>query len=208
MTLTWSNTNGWADSSGDERRHGGLTEFGREVVREMNRLGMLVDVSHVSDETFWDVIEVSRAPVIASHSSARALVDVPRNLSDEMLSAVGENGGVVMVNFGGTFIDPRKAGYGKAAFDVLRHLGPSPVPLARLLDQIDHVAQVAGIDHVGLGSDFDGTLFMPEGVRDVAGFPNITAGLLERGFSEDQVRKILGENLLRVFERAEAVAER
>jgi membrane dipeptidase len=208
MTLTWSNTNGWADSSGDERRHGGLTEFGREVVREMNRLGMLVDVSHVSDETFWDVIEVSRAPVIASHSSARALVDVPRNLSDEMLSAVGENGGVVMVNFGGTFIDPRKAGYGKAAFDMLRHLGPSPVPLARLLDQIDHVAQVAGVDHVGLGSDFDGTLFMPEGVRDVAGFPNITAGLLERGFSEDQVRKILGENLLRVFERAEAVAER
>ena len=208
MTLTWSNTNGWADASGDERRHGGLTDFGRQVVAEMNRLGMLVDVSHVSDETFWDVIEVSRAPVIASHSSARALVDVPRNLSDEMLQAVGKNGGVVMVNFGGSFIDPRKAGYGKAAFDVLSHLGRSPVPLDRLLDQIDHVSRVAGIDHVGLGSDFDGTLFMPEGVRDVAGFPNITAGLLARGFSEDQVRGILGENLLRVFERAEAVAGR
>jgi membrane dipeptidase len=146
--------------------------------------------------------------VIASHSSARALVDVPRNMSDEMLRAVGMNGGVVMINFGGSFIDPRKAGYGKAALDMLRHLGPSPVPLARLLDQIDHVARVAGIDHVGLGSDFDGTLFMPEGARDVAGFPNITAGLLDRGFSEDQIRKILGQNLLRVFAQAEAVAAR
>jgi membrane dipeptidase len=208
MTLTWSNTNGWADSSGDAPRHGGLSDFGREVVREMNRLGMLVDVSHVSDETFWDVIEVTRAPVIASHSSARALVDVPRNMSDDMLRAVAGNGGVVMLNFGGTFIDPAKAGYGKAALDLLRHLGPSPVPLARLLDQIDHVARVAGIDHVGLGSDFDGTLFLPEGARDVAGFPNITAGLLERGYSADEIEKILGENLLRVFAQAEAVAER
>jgi membrane dipeptidase len=208
MTLTWSNTNDWADSSGDAPRHGGLTDFGRQVVSEMNRLGMLVDVSHVSDDTFWDVIEVASAPVIASHSSARALVDVPRNMSDEMLRAVGSNGGVVMVNFGGMFIDPRKAGYGKTALDVLRHLGPSPVPLARLLDQIEHVARTAGIDHVGLGSDFDGTLFMPEGVRDVSGFPNITAGLLERGWSEEEIHKILGENLLRVFARAEEVARR
>jgi microsomal dipeptidase-like Zn-dependent dipeptidase len=130
MTLTWSNTNGWADSSGDTRRHGGLTDFGRQVVREMNRLGMLVDVSHVSDETFWDVIEVARAPVIASHSSARALVDVPRNLSDDMLRAVAANGGVVMVNFGGSFIDPAKAGTATAALDILLHLGPSPVPLS------------------------------------------------------------------------------
>jgi membrane dipeptidase len=208
MTLTWSNGTDWADSSGDDPRHGGLTDFGRQVVREMNRLGMLVDVSHVADETFWDVIEVTRAPVIASHSSARALVDVPRNMDDEMLRAVGRNGGIVMVNFGGTFIDPRKAGYAKTLQDILLHFGPSPVPLDMLLDQIEHVARVAGIDHVGLGSDFDGTLFMPEGVHDVAGFPSITAGLLGRGFGEEQIRKILGENFLRVFERAEAVAER
>jgi membrane dipeptidase len=202
MTLTWSNTNDWADSSGDEVRHGGLTDFGREVVREMNRLGMLVDVSHVSDDTFWDALEVSTKPVIASHSSARALVDVPRNMSDEMLRAVGENGGVVMVNFGGNFIDPGKAGMGHILWDTVVHFGPSPVPLARLLDQIEHVTQVAGVDHVGLGSDFDGTLFMPEGVSDVSGFPAITAGLVERGWSEADVRKLLGENTLRVLDEA------
>ena len=202
MTLTWDNTNDWADSSRDEPRHGGLSDFGREVVREMNRLGMLVDVSHVSDETFWDVLEVATKPVIASHSSSRALVDVPRNMSDDMLRAVGENGGVVMVNFGGAFIDPRKAGVGLVLWDALIHGGPSPVPLARLLDQIEHVAHVAGADHVGLGSDFDGTLFLPEGASDVSGFPAITAGLLERGWSEADVRKLLGENTLRVLDRA------
>jgi membrane dipeptidase len=206
MTLTWSNTHDWADSSGDEPRHGGLTDFGRDVVREMNRLGMLVDVSHVSDDTFWDALETARAPVIASHSSARALVDHPRNMTDDMLRAVGKNGGVVMVNFGGTFIDPRKAGYGRATLDVLLHLGPTPVRLERALDQIEHVARVAGHDHVGLGSDFDGTLFLPEGLRDVSGFPNVTRGLAARGWSEADLRKLLGENLLRAMAEAEAVA--
>ncbi len=202
MTLTWSNTNDWADSSGDESRHGGLTDFGRDVVREMNRLGMLVDISHVSDETFWDVLEVAAQPLIASHSSARALVDVPRNMSDDMLRAVGRNRGVVMVNFGGTFIDPGKAGVGNLLWDALVNFGPSPVPLARLLDQLEHVARVAGLDHVGLGSDFDGTLFMPEGVGDVAGYPAITAGLLARGWPAADVRKLLGENTLRVLGEA------
>ena len=206
MTLTWRNTNGWADSSGDERRHGGLTDFGREVVREMNRLGMMIDISHVSDETFWDVIEVTRAPIIASHSSARALVDNPRNMDDAMLRAVGENGGVVMVNFGGSFIDPRKASMGGIAWDWVLGLGSRPVPLDRLLDQIDHIAQLAGVEHVGLGSDFDGTLFLPEGARDVSQLPNVTAGLLERGYAEADVRKVLGENVLRVMEQAEIAA--
>jgi membrane dipeptidase len=202
MTLTWSNTHDWADSSGDEPRHSGLADFGREVVREMNRLGMLVDVSHVSDQTFWDTLEVTTRPVIASHSSARALVDVPRNLSDEMLAAVARNGGVVMVNFGGAFLDPRKAGVRNVLWDALVHLGPSPVPLARLLDHIEHVARVAGVDHVGLGSDFDGTLFLPEGAGDVAGFPAVTAGLAARGWSDDDLRKLLGENTLRVLSQA------
>jgi membrane dipeptidase len=206
VTLTWSRSHSFADAAGDAPLHGGLTDFGRDVVREMNRLGMLVDVSHASDATFWDVMEVARAPVIASHSSARALVDVPRNLSDDMLRAIAQTGGVVMVNFGGSFIDPAKAGAWNAAQDILLHFGPAPVSLARLLDHIDHVAQVAGIDHVGLGSDFDGTLFLPEGARDVAGFPNITAGLLARGHSEADIRKILGENLLRAMQAAEAAA--
>lgn len=204
MTLTWSNTNEWADSSGDEPRHGGLTDFGREVVREMNRLGMLVDVSHVSDETFWDTIAVAERPLIASHSSARALTDHPRNMSDEMLQAVGTNGGVVMVNFGGNFIDPRKVGIASILWDAFLHAGPSPVPLSLLLDQLEHVARVAGVDHVGLGSDFDGTLFLPEGANDVAGFPQISAGLMQRGWSPAELRKLLGENLLRALEAAES----
>jgi membrane dipeptidase len=202
MTLTWSNTNDWADSSGDEPRHAGLTDFGREVVREMNRLGMLVDVSHASDETFWDALEVTTSPLIASHSSARALADVPRNMSDDMLRAVAENGGVVMVNFGANFLDPRKAGMGRMGWDLLTHLGPSPTPLALLLDHIEHIARAAGVDHVGLGSDFDGVPFLPEGLSDVAGFPSITAGLVARGWSEADVRKLLGENTLRVLAAA------
>lgn len=207
MTLTWSNTNNWADSSGDGARHGGLTPFGREVVLEMNRLGMVVDVSHASDETFWDVLETTRAPIMASHSSARALVDNSRNLSDEMFRAIAKNGGIAMINFGGTAIDPRKAGIWSLFGDVVLHFGPSRVRLEQLLDHIAHAVVIAGIDHVGLGSDFDGTLFLPEGASDVSMFPNITAGLLNRGYSEAEVRKILGENVLRVLRQAEVVAE-
>lgn len=208
MTLTWSTTNEWADSSGDGARHGGLSPFGREVVREMNRLGMLVDVSHVSDETFWDALEVTQAPLIASHSSARALVDHPRNLSDDMLRAVAENGGVVMINFAESYVDPRKAGVWPTIRFWLLHLGWEDTPFEMLVDHFDHAIRVAGVDHVGLGSDFDGTLFLPAGMKDVADLPNLTAALLERGHSPEDVRKVLGENVLRVLEEAEATSLR
>ena len=207
MTLTWANTNGWADSSNDTARHGGLTEFGRQVVREMNRLGMVVDVSHSSDETFWDTVKVTRAPLMASHSSARALVNNPRNMSDDMLKAVAEGGGVVMVNFGGPFIDARKASRWRVISDAVLHWGPSPVSIDLLLDHIDHIVRVAGVEHVGLGSDFDGTLFLPHEIGDVSGFPRVTSGLLDRGYSESDIEKILGENALRVLERAETVSQ-
>ena len=238
MTLTWANTNEWADSSGDLEdatvaHHGGLTGFGRDVVREMNRLGMMVDVSHVSDATFWDVLKTTHAPIIASHSSARALTDVGRNLSDEQLRAVATNDGVVMVNFYPSFIDDawregwvatrseREVLYAEAAAG-LRALG-QPVlynvplavdrafyakrlmdtlplaPLSALINHIDHVAQVAGVDHVGLGSDFDGFPILPEGLRSAADLPKITAALCDRGYTAEQLKKLLGGNLLRVF---------
>lgn len=205
MTLTWYNATSWADSS-EEHPHGGLTSFGREVVREMNRLGMLVDISHVSDETFFDAVETSLAPVIASHSSARALVDRPRNMSDEMLRTVARNGGVVMVNSQDPFIDPRKATNLGIVWQIVRHFGWPETPLANYIDHLDHVARVAGIDHVGLGSDFACTFMHPNGFRDVADFPNVTASLLRRGYSEEDVGKILGGNLLRVLATAEQVS--
>jgi membrane dipeptidase len=190
LTLTWNNGNAWAGSSVglDGTRTGGLTPFGRDVVREMNRLGMLVDLSHVSDSTFFDAIEVSTAPVIASHSSARAINAVPRNLSDEQLRAIARNGGVVNVNFYSRFIDPD--------FRESR-----ATPLAVLIDHFDHIAKVAGVDHVGIGSDFDGVSALPEGMEDVTRLPRIAEALLDRGYSESDVRKILGGNMLRVMEQ-------
>jgi membrane dipeptidase len=211
MTLTWSFSHHWADSSGEtlrpaERLHGGLTDFGREVVSTMNDLGMLVDISHVSDETFWDVLEVTRAPVIASHSSVRALADHRRNLSDPMLRAVAENGGVVMINFHAQYLDPRKTTHWKLATDWVRHLGGSDTNVTHVADHIDHVVRVAGIDHVGLGSDYDGTPFLPSGLKHVGELPNLTLELLRRGYAEDGLHKILGENTLRALAGAEAVA--
>ncbi len=210
MTLTWSFTHGWADSAGGagepeaERRHGGLSPFGETVVREMNDLGMLIDVSHVSDETFWDTLEVTRAPIIASHSSARALVPQTRNLSDDMLRAIGVNGGVVMINFMGMVLDPHKNTF-QFILDLLLHGGSADVSVSEVVDHIEHVIEVAGIEHVGLGSDFDGSprIFFPMGLRDVGDFPAITLELLGRGYSADQIRLILGENLLRVLTAAE-----
>jgi membrane dipeptidase len=207
MTLTWSNANDWADSCYEER-HGGLTERGREVVQEMNRLGILVDISHVSDATFWDAIEVSRAPVIASHSSVRAISDHPRNLSDDMLRAIAANGGVAMINFSEFFIDPAKNGTGNVLLTVLTHLGWPHTPFEFIVDHIDHAVEVAGIDHVGLGSDFAGTFSMPGGMKDVTGFPRLTTELLRRGYAPDAVRKVLGENTLRVMGEAETIARR
>jgi membrane dipeptidase len=228
MTLTHSNTNNWADSSGDAARWGGLNDFGRDVVREMNRLGILVDISHVSDLTFFDAVEVSKAPVIASHSSARALSNHPRNMTDDMLRAVAKNGGVVMVNFYSTFLDQRRVdasaaleperlrirerfGTSSAAaereIEALEKANPLPeTPLSLIIDHIDHVARVAGIDHVGLGSDFDGVDSLPVGMEDVSKLPAITYELLERGYSEADVRKVLGENFLRVMAEAERVS--
>lgn len=208
MTLTHTNTNNWADSAGGisvaaEKRHNGLSDFGREVVREMNRLGMMVDISHVSDETFADVIEVTRAPVIASHSSARALTNVPRNLTDDMLRAVARNGGVVMVNFYNGFINTEYARPGMAR----PTKSASTATLGMLMAHFEHIIRVAGIDHVGIGSDFDGVDGeLPTGMEDVSKLPTITYELLRGGHSEDDVRKVLGENLLRVMARNEEVA--
>jgi len=232
MTLTHNNTNDWADACCDKPRHGGLNDFGREVVREMNRLGMLVDISHVSDETMNDVLDSSSAPVIASHSSARALANHPRNIPDDVLRRVTKNGGVILVNFYPNFIDQRaidatraRAERLKPQLDSLREqyaadpkrleeetnklyaVNPVPAtPLSVLIDHIDHIAKVAGVNHVGLGSDFDGIPSLPVGIEDVSKLPNITYELLRRGYSEEDVRKILGENLLRVMAEAERVA--
>jgi membrane dipeptidase len=235
MTLTWNNTNDWADAGRGEKKHNGLSDFGKEVVREMNRLGMLVDVSHVSDKTMTDALDVSKAPIIASHSSARALSNVPRNIPDDLLRRIAKNGGVVQVNFYSVFVDQttvtpqnddrnqrlkaqQEALNAKYAdnperlseeSDKLEAANPlPPLPLAKLIDHIDHIVKVAGIDHVGLGPDFDGAVDFPEGARDVSMFPNITYELLKRGYSEQDIRKILGENFLRVFARAELVARK
>lgn len=210
MTLTHTNTNNWADSAGGisapaEKRHGGLSGFGKEVVREMNRLGMMVDISHVSDETFWDCIEVSQAPLIASHSSSRALTNVSRNLTDNMLKAMAKKGGVVMVNFYNGFINTEYAKTGMP--------GPTKAAqtatLAMLMQHFEHIIKVAGIDHVGIGSDFDGVDgLLPTGMEDVTKLPTITFELLKRGYSENDVKKVLGENLLRAMSDVEKVANR
>jgi membrane dipeptidase len=230
LTLTWNNGNAWAGSSIGEgnTRTGGLTPFGRDVVREMNRLGMLVDLSHVSDSTFYDAIAVSTVPVIASHSSARALSDVPRNLTDDQLRAIARNGGVVNVNFYSRFIDPRyradiehveetvraaraaARAAGEDSASAARRISAMrdslaaaipPTPLSVLIDHIDHIAKVAGVDHVGLGSDFDGVSALPLGMEDVTRLPRIAQALLDRGYSEDDVKKMLGGNMLRVMTR-------
>jgi len=218
MTLSWINSNDIAGSCADAGDIRGLTPFGAEVVKEMNRLGVVVDLSHVSDPTFWDAIRASTKPVLATHSSSRALTNIPRNMTDAMLKAVAANGGAVCVNFGSAFLDDA---FHKAedAVWAKKRTGPPwemwsqiradarairpPVPLARLLDHIEHVAKVAGVEHTCLGSDFDGVPVTPAGMEDVSKLPAITAGLRARGFSPADVEKILGGNVLRVLEANE-----
>ena len=213
MTLTWNNGNEWAGAAAglNGTRSGGLTERGREIIREMNRLGILVDISHVSDSTFFDAIAASAYPVIASHSSARALNGHRRNMNDAMLRAMRRNGGVVNVNFYSAFIDPdflRKADsieknvQGQANIDAAIRALPRPT-LSVLLDHFEHIIRVAGVDHVGIGSDFDGVGgLLPQGMDDVTSLPLIAQGLLDRGYSEADVKKVLGGNMLRVMEQA------
>ena len=228
MTLTHSDTLDWADSATDKPRHGGLTPFGEAVVRDMNRLGMLVDISHVSADTMKHVLRVAKAPLIFSHSSAFANAQHPRNVPDDVLKLLPTNGGVVMVNFFSGFVDPdaakillenqqvhrelrdksrTDAEFEKALAEWRRQHKMPRGTLAQVLDHIDHITKVAGIDHVGIGSHFDGITSSPVGLEDVSSYPRITQGLLDRGYSEDAIRKILGGNVLRVFRRAEQVAK-
>jgi membrane dipeptidase len=197
MTLTHSRTLPWADSATDEAKHGGLTEFGEEVVREMNRMGMLVDLSHVSPDVMRQAIAVSKAPVMFSHSSALAINDHPRNVPDDVLKLLPENGGVVLVNFFSKFIVPTEE---------LQANEEARGSIHDVVDHIEHIAKVAGFDHVGIGSDFDGVPRLPVQLDDVSTYPLITQELLNRGHSAEDIHKILGGNMLRVLRGAEAVA--
>ena len=235
MTLTWSMNTDWADSSGDETQWGGLTDFGIEVVEEMNRLGMMVDISHVSDQTFWDVLEVTSAPVIASHSSVRAINTAARNMSDEMIRALAKNGGVIQINFYAYFLDQAFAdkidietensaaeieairdrylddpiGFEKAEWEWYREVESRVEwpPLSVLVDHIDHVVRLVGPQHVGIGSDFDGVTSLPQGMEHQGKLPDLTDALVTRGYSEQDITLILGGNLLRVMGAVEAAAD-
>lgn len=206
MTLTHSLNLAWADAATDKPVHGGLTKFGEEVVREMNRLGMLVDLSHVSPETMADALRVTEAPVIFSHSSARAICNVPRNVPDNVLQMVAKNGGVVMVTFVPGFISQAVADFNAKPEAERKGLTAPKATLSQVADHIDHIRKVAGIDHIGLGGDFDGITDVVEGLEDVSKYPDLTAELLKRGYSDADVRKIIGQNVLRVMRQAEKVA--
>lgn len=237
ITLTHSFHHDWADSAGIGDAmpdgHGGLTDFGREVIAEMNRIGMMIDVSHVSDDTFWDVIEVSKAPILATHSGARAVCDHARNLNDEMIKALAERGGVVQIVFFPGFLDPDYTKKSEAAkkkrgnreeeirkiykndrakrWEALRALRQQypvePTPLSVLIDHIEHIVNLVGPDHVGLGADWDGVWTMVEGMEDCSKVPAITLELLKRGHSEETIKKILGGNLLRMMEEVEKTSQ-
>jgi len=237
MTLTHSNTNNWADSSGDVndpniKHHNGLTEFGKDIIGEMNRLGMMVDISHVADKTFWDALAVSKAPIFASHSSCRALTNHARNMTDDMIVALAKKGGVVQVNFYCGFISQKfrdndaadtkaldarmakeTAGQNLSEPDrqilsekLRKEMRLSRATLADVVDHIDHIRKIAGIDAIGIGGDFDGVSCTPVGLDDVSKYPNLTRALLEKGYSAEDIRKIYGGNFLRVMRAVEAAA--
>jgi len=206
MTLTHNVNLRWADAAADKPVAGGLTRFGEEVVREMNRLGMLVDLSHVSADTMEDALRVTEAPVIFSHSSARAICNVPRNVPDNILQLVAKNGGVVMVTFVPGFISQAVADFDAKPEAERKGLTPPKATLSQVADHIDHIRKVAGIDHIGLGGDFDGITQVVEGLEDVSKYPDLTAELLKRGYKDDDIKKILGLNVLRVMRGAEKVA--
>ncbi|MGI9036175.1 MAG: dipeptidase [Pyrinomonadaceae bacterium] len=232
MTLTHNNTNDWADAHHDTAKNNGLSDFGKDVVREMNRLGMLVDISHVSAKTMSDVLDVSTAPIIASHSDARALNDHTRNIPDEILKRIAKNGGVVMINFYPSFLDARtnkeeneRDARLKPQVDALRAqfkddedyhkavrklYAANPIyiaPYTRIVDHIDYIKNLIGIDYIGIGSDFDGVPFLPAGMNGMEDLPLVTYEMLRRGYTEQEIRKVLGENFLRAFAEAEKVAK-
>lgn len=241
MTLTHTNTNNWADSSGDITRpdsknavkhHNGLTPFGKDVVREMNRIGMMVDISHVSDKTFWDALEVSKAPIFASHSDSRALANAGRNMTDEMIVALAKKGGVVDINFNCGFLSQRYrdevaaksaetaarlklATAGKSMGEletdqlegkIIAELGVKPATIADVVAHIDHIRKIAGIDSIGIGTDYNGVECVPQGLEDVSKLPNLTRALLEKGYTADDIHKIYSGNFLRVMRGVEVVA--
>jgi len=229
LTLTHSVNTDWADSSGDQPKHNGLTDFGKDVVRELNKLGVMVDISHVADKTFWDALEISKAPMIASHSSCRAISGHARNMTDPMIKALAAKGGVIQINYLDQFIDndlylysqktqplmrelqqkyPGRENADKRREEVAKQFGAPPkASWERIVDHIDHAVKLVGVDHVGLGSDFDGGS-MPQGMEDCTQLPKITEALMRKGYSAADMRKILGENTLRVLAEAEAVSQK
>ncbi len=229
LTLTHSLNTDWADSSGEAPKHNGLTDFGKDVVRELNRLGMMVDVSHVADKTFWDALAISQAPLIASHSSCRALCGHPRNMTDEMIKAMAAKGGVIQINYLDSYIDndlylwgqktqdarrelmqkfPGRENFAKVREELEKQFGAAPkASWERIVDHIDHAVKLVGADHVGLGSDFDGAT-MPVGMEDCSHLPQITEALMRKGYKEADIRKILGENTVRLLADVEKVAQR
>ncbi len=235
ITLTHNSNNDICDSSNAETaKWSGVSPFGKEVIKEMNRLGMLIDVSHISDKAFWDVLDVSQSPVFASHSCVRSICSAPRNMSDDMIKALAKKGGVIQITFYSGFLDEgikqkseeiqkkvapeieklrekykdNQKGFWDEAIKLWRKYAPPPPPIEKLIDHIDHVVKLVGVDYVGLGSDFDGAGSFPRGLEDVSGFPLITYHLLKRGYSETDIKKILGGNFLRVFEKAIKIVNR